>query len=170
MSLKGKLRQLERRAVTHASRPLTPEKRAAAWAEYEAARDAWSDVATAGHDPGPLPRRPDGRTKSDREAAADRNVALGHCCLMARLERRIGPLAYLPNMPTGAAAYCDRFCGTLWSMDADPNIGTAIRPPGESIEFPEWEAFAEVARLPTTGAEVGLLPEDERGAKGLRAG
>jgi hypothetical protein len=155
VSLKGKLRVLERRAAARRTREPTPEERASAWAEYEAARDAWDEAATAGRDPGPLPRRPGARPQSDREAAVDRNLAFGHCCLLARVQRRIGPLDYLANMSPGAMAYCDRFCGTLWSMDADPHLA-AGRPAGEPPEFPEWEVYAAAAQLPTDGSEVGL--------------
>jgi hypothetical protein len=61
-------------------------------------------------------------------------------------------------MSPGARAYCDRFCGTLWSMDADPHM-TANRRASGPLEFPEWEVFAAPAQLPTSGAEVGLDPE-----------
>ena len=115
---------------------------AAAMARHTAALDAWEAALLAGTHPGPLPPHPYAWA---RETPHDWDERAGSVCVKARFKRIVGPVGYLLYLTPAARAYCDHWCGFMWSSDREPFMAGISSTEENPFPFPEWAAFAALA-------------------------
>jgi hypothetical protein len=150
------LARLKKLAAAQANTPAAYESRQAA---HRAERETWKRKYIDGgpEAAGPMP---DGGVTAEQRKWSEMTLR-GDACQIARIERKIGPLEYLPGMDYRARALADWMAGTFYRIERSLAIGAGIDPDEATADYPPEWATLEGPEFQTLGTLIAHRAAEE---------